>query len=142
MEVIKIVGAAVVSSVTTFLCLWIQRKWKKQDTREERDDAVMKKLNNLAESIETIKNQLEDHIRDDEQYFADSNVRRTALQSGMREVLYDIIKTRSIQYEIEGKIREEDYNSLHRMWSVYHDDLKGNGFLNERMQVIEKLEKY
>lgn len=141
-EFIKILGAAIISAVTTVFCLYLQRKWKKQDVKEERDDEVIKRLDKLTVSIERVSNLLNDHIKENEEYVDSSEEIRTALKSGMREVLYDIIKTRSYQYELDGRIREEDYRSIKRMWTVYHTELDGNGFLDGRMEVVESLDKY
>lgn len=65
----------------------------------------------------------------------------TGLQAGLRELLYDKIKFLCGKYVQAGEISEVDYNSLHRMWNVYHNDLGGNGYLDAQMDAVELLKK-
>lgn len=137
-EFLKIVGAALVASATTLLSLYLQRKWKKEDVREEKDDAVIGRLDNLADSLKELSASIDRLER--RQDIEEST--SAALQSGLREILYDRIKELSMNYEQQGRIREEEYNSIKRMWNVYHTQLGGNGFLDSRMEIIEGLDKY
>lgn len=58
-----------------------------------------------------------------------------------RTILYDRIKHLAKSYIKRGYITVEEYEDLKRMHEVYHDDLEGNGFLDDIMAEINKLEK-
>lgn len=57
-----------------------------------------------------------------------------------RAILYDRIKHLAKSYLSRGYITVEEYEDLKRMHKVYHDDLKGNGFLDTIMQRVANLE--
>lgn len=57
-----------------------------------------------------------------------------------RTILYDRIKHLAKSYIKRGWITVEEYEDLKRMHKVYHDDLGGNGFLDEIMKEVSKLE--
>lgn len=58
-----------------------------------------------------------------------------------RTILYDRIKHLAKEYIKRGHITVEEYEDLKRMHKVYHDELKGNGFLDAIMEEVDKLEK-
>jgi len=58
-----------------------------------------------------------------------------------RTILYDRIKHLAKSYIKRGWISVEEYEDFDRMHKVYHDDLKGNGFLDNIMAEVNKLEK-
>lgn len=58
-----------------------------------------------------------------------------------RAILYDRIKHLAKSYIKRQWISVEEYEDLKRMHKVYHDDLKGNGFLDSIMAEVDKLEK-
>lgn len=58
-----------------------------------------------------------------------------------RMILYDRIKHLAKAYIKRGYITVEEFEDLKRMHEVYHDDLNGNGFLDEVMKEVYKLEK-
>ena len=58
-----------------------------------------------------------------------------------RTILYDRIKHLAKAYIKRGWISVEEYEDLKRMHRVYHDDLKGNGFLDSIMAEVDKIEK-
>lgn len=58
-----------------------------------------------------------------------------------RTILYDRIKHLAKSYIKRGYITVEEYEDLNRMHKVYHDELQGNGFLDNIMAEINKLEK-
>lgn len=57
-----------------------------------------------------------------------------------RAILYDRIKHLAKSYLSRGYVTVEEYEDLKRMHKVYHDDLKGNGFLDTIMQRVANLE--
>lgn len=58
---------------------------------------------------------------------------------GVQLLLYDRIKYLSKSYIKDGQITPEDLEDLTRMWSCYHDDLEGNGYLDSLMGAVKKL---
>jgi hypothetical protein len=58
-----------------------------------------------------------------------------------RTLLYDRIKHLAKTYIKREYITVEEYEDLERMHKVYHDDLNGNGFLDDIMKEVKKLEK-
>ena len=58
-----------------------------------------------------------------------------------RTILYDRIKHLAKAYIKRQWISVEEYEDLKRMHKVYHDDLKGNGFLDSIMAEVDKIEK-
>lgn len=58
-----------------------------------------------------------------------------------RTILYDRIKHLAKAYIKRGWISVEEFEDLKRMHKVYHDELEGNGFLDDLMSAVAKLEK-
>lgn len=58
-----------------------------------------------------------------------------------RTILYDRIKHLAKAYIKRQWISVEEYEDLKRMHKVYHDDLKGNGFLDSIMAEVDRIEK-
>lgn len=58
---------------------------------------------------------------------------------GVQLLLYDRIKYLSKSYIKDGQISPEDLEDITRMWSCYHDDLEGNGYLDSLMGAVKKL---
>lgn len=64
------------------------------------------------------------------------------IEAGVRILLYDRIKYLGIRHIERGYISNEDYEDLVKMHLVYHDSLKGNGFLNDVMDQVKKLPRH
>ena len=148
-EVLKLIGSALVAAGATLLSLYLKRKWEKQDRNESKKDAMEEKIDELGRQLETIKatvdklaNDVDKLTNDLDREVIDTDLKSRCLQAGLREILYDRIKYLCLKYISEGKIREEEYKSLSRMWRVYHEELEGNGYLDGEMKEIDKLEKY
>ena len=58
-----------------------------------------------------------------------------------RTILYDRIKHLGKAYIKRGWVYVEEYEDLKRMHKVYHDELNGNGFLDDLMRDVSDLEK-
>lgn len=140
-NILQIIGASVVTACATIFGLYLQRKWKRQDAREENEESVSKKIDELTRKVNDISVKLDNHIKSDSTAAIESEEKATCLQSGLREILYERIKCLAIRYEAAGEIREEEYNSLNRMWSVYHNELGGNGYLDDHMKAVDGLNK-
>ena len=148
-EVLKLIGSALVAAAATLSSLYLKRKWEKQDKTEDKKDATEKKIDSMEDKLDKMAGQLTDLTEKVDKLSAeldkeveDSNLKNRCLQAGLREMLYDRIKYLCKKYISDGKLREEEYKSLYRMWNVYHEDLGGNGYLDGEMKEIDKLEKY
>lgn len=53
--------------------------------------------------------------------------------------MYDRIKYLCKAHLDRGYIATNDLEDLERMHKIYHDDLKGNGFLDDLMNNVKKL---
>ena len=141
-EFLKIVGSALITAFVTIYAMHVKRRWEKQDkdndAKSELKDTIDKmsdQLADLAKKVDKLSFELDKEVED-------TDLKTSALQSGLREILYDRIKFLCRKYVSEGKLREEDYKSLRRMWNVYHEELEGNGFLDGEMKEVDKLEIY
>lgn len=141
-EVLKLIGSALVAAGATLLSLYLKRKWEKQDKREDKKDAMEAKVDMMGEQLADLITKVDKLSIEFDKEVNDTSLKNRCLQAGLREMLYDRIKYLCKKYTTDGKIREEEYNSLKRMWNVYHSDLGGNGYLNGEMEEIDKIEKY
>ena len=57
----------------------------------------------------------------------------------LRQILYNDIKCFGREYIAAGEISDEDLEDLISMHMIYHDDLKGNGYLDHVMQSVKAL---
>lgn len=113
-------GAGIVAGLFGLIQWRLNRKALKEDKAAERDS-----LSCAARGVE-IKN-LQDTVN--------------ALIVADRTLLYDRIKHLAKSYIKRGWISVEEYEDLKRMHKVYHDELKGNGFLDSIMTEVDKIEK-
>ena len=141
-EILKIIGSALVTAAATLLALYLKRKWEKQDKTDDDKKTMEEKIDSLAVELAALSAKVDKLSTDLENEVTDTETESRGLRAGLRELLYDRIKMLCRKYLSEDKIREEDYKSLERMWNVYHEELQGNGFLDGEMQEVKKLEKY
>lgn len=113
-------GAALVAGLFALIQWRLNRKAQKEDKAADRE------VVSCAARGREIK-QLQDTVN--------------ALIVADRTILYDRIKHLAKSYIKRGWITVEEYEDLKRMHKVYHDDLKGNGFLDSIMEEVDKLEK-
>ncbi len=59
--------------------------------------------------------------------------------AGVQQLLYDRIKYLCKAHLERGIIASNDLDDLERMHKIYHDDLNGNGFLDDMMEAVRKL---
>lgn len=136
-EILKLIGSALVAASATLLSLYLKRKWEKQDKSDAKKEAEENKIDKIAKELDSLGNKVDSLSKE----IVDIRREDTALESGLREILYDRIKFLCREHIAEGRIGEEDYNSLQRMWLVYHENLNGNGYLDGIMAEVEDLEK-
>ena len=101
-------------------------QWRLNRKAQKEDRAADNKAMSCAKRGEEIQ-QLQDTVN--------------ALMVADRTILYDRIKHLAKSYIKRGWISVEEYEDFDRMHKVYHDDLKGNGFLDNIMAEVNKLEK-
>ncbi len=65
--------------------------------------------------------------------------RETGIEAGVRIILYDRIKHLGKKYIESGYICPDDLEDIIEMHRIYHDSLRGNGFLNSVMQKVTSL---
>ena len=140
-EVLRIIGSALVAAAATLLSLYLKRKWEKQDKRDEAKKSMEDKIDGMTAQLSELSKKVEKLSSDLDKEVTESDIKDKSLQAGLREMLYDRIKFLCRKYISDEKIREEDYKSLQRMWSVYHNDLEGNGFLDKEMLEVDKLDR-
>ncbi|MCC8121063.1 MAG: hypothetical protein LIO42_03550 [Oscillospiraceae bacterium] len=59
--------------------------------------------------------------------------------NGVQQLLYDRIKYLCKAHLERGRIATNDLADLERMLEIYHDDLDGNGFLDDLMKAVRRL---
>lgn len=59
--------------------------------------------------------------------------------AGVQALMYDRIKYLCKSHLSRGQIASNDLEDLIRMHRIYHDDLNGNGYLDELMGAVEDL---
>lgn len=148
-ELLKVIGSALVTACTTLLVLHLKRKWELKDrsddrkkTIEDKIDEMSERMHKMADKVDNLETKVDKLSDEFDKEAEETDLKNRCLQAGLREMLYDRIKYLSRKYITDAKIREEEYKSLKRMWAVYHEDLEGNGFLDEEMAKVDKLEKY
>ena len=60
--------------------------------------------------------------------------------AGVQQLMYDRIKYLCKSHLARGRIASNDLEDLERMHTIYHDDLDGNGYLDDLMKKVRSLE--
>lgn len=113
-------GAAIVAGLFGLM------QWKLTRKAQKEDKAADQKVINCAARGEEIR-RLQCDV--------------SSLMVADRAILYDRIKHLAKSYIKRNWVSVEEFEDLKRMHEVYHDDLKGNGFLDSIMGEVSKLEK-
>lgn len=71
----------------------------------------------------------------------DRRAKNDGVRAGVRQLLYDKIKYLGRKYIAKGEVSEEDLEDLICMHRIYHDELSGNGYLDNVMSEVMKLRK-
>ncbi len=61
------------------------------------------------------------------------------VSAGVQQLLYDRIKYLCKAHLDRGYIATNELEDLERIHKIYHDDLKGNGFLDDLMSNVKRL---
>lgn len=113
-------GAAIVAGLFALIQWRLNRKAQKEDKAAEREEIDCAAR---GREIEELRKLVE------------------GLIVAERVSQYDRIKHLAKSYIKRKWISVEEYEDLKQMHSVYHNELKGNGFLDEIMEEVNKLEK-
>lgn len=62
-----------------------------------------------------------------------------AIRNGLQQLMFDRIKHLCKSYLKQGHIGFDDLQDLERMHKIYHDDLKGNGYLVDLMDRVRDI---
>lgn len=73
---------------------------------------------------------------------ANKQKKESGIESGVRILLYDRIKHLGIKYIERDYITNEEYEDLILMHKVYHNELHGNGFLDDIMEQVKRLPRH
>ena len=65
--------------------------------------------------------------------------RGQGLTAGMRALLHDRIKSLGLAYIEAGQVVSGDLEDLMEMHRIYHDELGGNGYLDQIMEAVKRL---
>ena len=68
--------------------------------------------------------------------------KENGVAAGVRILLYERIKFLGTRYVEKGYVSNDDYEDLLKMHRVYHNPLKGNGFLDDIMEQVKKLPRH
>lgn len=64
---------------------------------------------------------------------------QNGVAAGVRQLLYNQIKEKGKAYIADGQITNEELEDLIDTHRIYHDDLNGNGYLDQLMAEVKKL---
>lgn len=73
------------------------------------------------------------------QLIRDRMKNKHGVAAGVKIILYDRIKWMGNKYLDRGYITSEELEDLVEMHRIYHDELIGNGFLDEIMKKVKAL---
>ena len=112
------VGSSIVVGIFGLITWWLNRKAAKADKKEERKEQNEREAENEMKNIkQTLDN----------------------LTIAMRTQMYNAIKKDGKSYLQRGSITAEELEDLINTHKVYHDVLKGNGFLDSLMEKVKRL---
>ena len=106
------IGAAAITGIFKLLEIWASLK---ADNTKAKQKAVEAKVEKNKDQLDT-------------------------LTAAMRVILHDRIKYLIRRYSDEGKISYDDRRDILDMYSIYHDDLGGNGNLDALMKALDKIQ--
>lgn len=65
---------------------------------------------------------------------------KDGVAAGVQQLMYDRIKYLCKYHISRGRIASNDLEDLERMHTIYHNDLDGNGYLDDLMKKVRNLE--
>jgi hypothetical protein len=107
-------------------------KKDRQDDSEDKISMIEKRISQLEIDRDNDRRLFRETIRDITESLID-------VKDGQKVILYDRILYISRKFILEGSISYEDKTNLNKMYSVYHNQLGGNGDLDTVIRDINKL---
>lgn len=113
-----VTGAAVIKLIDNVVQWCLQRKAAKEDRTLDDDRAEIKKIKQWEKDMEDKVN---------------------ALINADRYIMFDRIRYLGQKYVAEKEVDFDDRRILNQMHDVYHNELGGNGDLDELMKAVNAL---
>lgn len=111
-------GAAVIKLIDNIVQWCLQRKAAKEDRDEENDKKELQKIKDWEKDMEDKVN---------------------ALVNADKYILFDRIRYLGQKYVADDEVDFDDRRILRQMHEVYHNELGGNGDLDELMKAVNAL---
>ena len=113
-----VTGAAVIKLIDNVVQWHLQRKATKEDAKISDDKAELKKIKQWEKDMEDKVN---------------------ALVNADKYILFDRIRYLGQKYVADDEVDFDDRRILRQMHDVYHNELGGNGDLDELMKAVNAL---
>ncbi len=111
------------SGALTAIASGFVEKIRKKHEKDDNTQMILAKLNELESNISGVNDRLD------------------GLENSQRITMHDRISWLATKYCEKGEIKYSDYQILKQMHEVYHNDLHGNGFLDDIMEDVANLKK-
>lgn len=122
-------AATIVTSIKELILWRLNRKAKIEDNSQESQTSELKKiLSDHQESLEKIVNSI-----------VDLEKKLSLSLENDKIILKDKIKYLVSKYVEVGEITLDEKQAINHMWSIYHYDLKGNGDLDDFIEMLEEV---
>lgn len=118
---VALIGAGS-ASLTNLVTAWINKRRRKEE-KEDSTQQILGKLYEIDGRITDIEGRLE------------------GLKKAQKIMMQDRIRHLAEKYIEAGSISFDNFNDLKTMHEIYHNDLHGNGFLNDIMDDVKELPK-
>ena len=118
---VALIGAGS-ASLTNLVTAWINKRRRKEE-KEDSTQQILGKLDEIDGRITDIEGRLE------------------GLKKAQKIMMQDRIRHLAEKYIEDGSISFDNFNDLKTMHEIYHNDLHGNGFLNDIMDDVKELPK-
>lgn len=123
------VAATIVTSIKELILWRLNRKAKIEDNSQENQNAELKQiLSDHQESLEKLVTSIEDLEK-----------KLSLSLENDKIILKDKIKYLILKYADVGEITLDEKQAINHMWHIYHFDLKGNGDLDDLMEMLESI---
>lgn len=118
---VALIGAGS-ASLTNLVTAWINKRRRKEE-KEDSTQQILGKLDEIDGRITDLEGRLE------------------GLKKAQKLMMQDRIRHLAEKYIEAGSISFDNFNDLKTMHEIYHNDLHGNGFLNDIMDDVKELPK-
>lgn len=126
MEMWQAILVALIAASSGAITATVNSRIEARKKKREKYDSTAKILAKLGE-LETKINGLEDRLG--------------GLERAQKITMQDRIRHLAEKYIEAGEISFDNFNDLKTMHEIYHNDLHGNGFLDDIMEDVKSLPK-